>query len=574
VTLGDFEEVVFLDSEFVANPGERPELVCLVAVEQRSGKTFRLWLEDGRPPEPPFAHGPRVLTVAYFASAELGCYLALQWPFPAKVLDPYVEFRVQTNGRPLLHGVGLFGAMAYYGLDAMEGAQKDLLRKRILAGGPYNAEDRRRILDYCESDARATEQLFPRVIQDSDNLVLPLFRGEFMKVVAWAEHRGVPVDAPLYRRMKEHWPELQASVIGRVNETIPVFDGGHFRMAKFRAWLESLGLAADWPLTETGALALDDGAFRNQAALHEELEPLRQARQILGKMRRPDLRIGQDGRNRCLLSPFGAKTGRCTPSTTRFIFGAPSFLRGLIRPEPGRALAYLDWKQQEFGIAAALSGDFQMRAAYASGDPYVAFAKFAGSIPEGGTEETHPRERQLFKSITMAVQYQMSALGLADKLGVTLTEAQDLLDYHHRIFAAFWTWSDAASDYGQVFGEIVATLGWKLQLSAATSVRTLRNFPMQANGSEMLRTACILATRAGVEILAPVHDAILIEADDADIEDAVREARQAMKRASEVVLAGFALDTDASIIRYPERFRDKRGTQMWGWMLDSLAGLH
>jgi len=215
VTLADFDEVVFLDFEFIAHPGERPEPVCAVAIEQRSRKMFRLWLdgEEDRPVEPPFAQGPRVLTVAYFASAELGCCRALGWPFPPWVLDLYVEFRAQTNGLALLHGRGLLGAMASYGLEAMEGAQKELLRKRILEGGPYDAEDQRRILDYCEADVRATEQLFSRVIRDSDNLVLPLLRGEFMKVIASAEYQGVPVDAPLYRRMRERWTELQANVI-------------------------------------------------------------------------------------------------------------------------------------------------------------------------------------------------------------------------------------------------------------------------------------------------------------------------------------------------------------------------
>jgi hypothetical protein len=574
VTLEDFEEIVFQDSEFVAKPGERPELVCLVASEQKSGKIFRLWLEDSYPPEPPFAHGPQVLTVAFYASAELGCYRAIRWPDPEYVLDPYVEFRAQTNGHALLHGRGLLGAMAFYGLDAMDGAQKDLLRERILKGGPYDAEDQRRILDYCEADVRATEQLFSRVIRPGDNLVLPLFRAEFMKVIADAEYRGVPVDAPLYRRMLAHWPELQANVISRVNRDIPVFEDGHFRMMKFRAWLESRGLLADWPQTDSGLLALDEDTFRDQAALHPELEPLRQARQILGQMRKLDLAVGSDGRNRCLLSPFSTKTGRCAPSTTQYIFGAPSFLRGLIRPGPGKAIAYVDWSQQEFGIAAALSGDSQMQAAYRSGDPYLAFAKFAGSVPENGTKESHPRERGLFKTTTLGVQYQIGVHRLASNLGVSLREAEDLLEYHHRIFSTFWRWSDAVNDYGQIFGEIVAALGWKLQLSPSTSVRTLRNFPMQANGSEMLRTACIYAARAGVEIIAPVHDAVLIEADDADIEAAVRETRRAMKRASEVILAGFALETDASIYHYPERFRDERGTQMWGWMLDSLAALN
>ena len=47
----------------------------------------------------------------------------------------------------------------------------------------------------------------------------------------------------------------------------------------------------------------------------------------------------------------------------------------------GYGVAYIDWSQQEFGIAAALSGDLAMQQAYQSGDPYLAFAKQVGAAP-------------------------------------------------------------------------------------------------------------------------------------------------------------------------------------------------
>ena len=48
-------------------------------------------------------------------------------------------------------------------------------------------------------------------------------------------------------------------------------------------------------------------------------------------------------------------------------------------------LAYIDYCQQEFGIAAALSGDTAMKQAYRSGDPYLAFAKQVGAVPGDAT---------------------------------------------------------------------------------------------------------------------------------------------------------------------------------------------
>src|SRR4051812_27815375 len=100
-------------------------------------------------------------------------------------------------------------------------------------------------------------------------------------------------------------------------------------------------------------------------------------RATLALMRPTDLPVGGDGRNRCPLRPFAAKTGRNAPSTSQFIFGPARWLRGLIKPAEGTALAYVDYEQQEFGIAAALSCDAAMQEAYRSGDPYLAFAKQA-----------------------------------------------------------------------------------------------------------------------------------------------------------------------------------------------------
>ena len=51
-------------------------------------------------------------------------------------------------------------------------------------------------------------------------------------------------------------------------------------------------------------------------------------------------------------------------------------------------MAYVDWSQQEFGIAASLSGDAAMMDAYRSGDPYLAFGKQAGRIPPDGTKQS------------------------------------------------------------------------------------------------------------------------------------------------------------------------------------------
>jgi hypothetical protein len=97
-----YREVWAVDFEFRAPDGERPEPLCMVARELRGGRLVELWADELRAcPMPPFDVGPDTLFVAYYASAELGCFLALGWPMPARVLDLFAEFRVATNGKPV-----------------------------------------------------------------------------------------------------------------------------------------------------------------------------------------------------------------------------------------------------------------------------------------------------------------------------------------------------------------------------------------------------------------------------------------------------------------------------------------
>jgi hypothetical protein len=59
-------------------------------------------------------------------------------------------------------------------------------------------------------------------------------------------------------------------------------------------------------------------------------------------------------------------------------------------------------------------------------------------------------------------------------------------------------------------GTLHTVFGWCVHVGEAANPRSLRNFPMQANGAEMLRLACCLATECGIEVCAPIHDAVLI----------------------------------------------------------------
>ncbi len=112
--------------------------------------------------------------------------------------------------------------------------------------------------------------------------------------------------------------------------------------------------------------------------------------------------------------------------------------------------------------------------------------------------------------------------------------------------------------------------GWTVRIGSDANPRSLRNFPCQANGAEMLRLASCLALERGVSIVAPIHDAMLVEGLEWEIEDAVAETREAMAEASAIILDGFRLRSDAKIVRWPDSYMDDRGREFWGRVMELL----
>jgi DNA polymerase-1 len=348
-----FREIWAVNFEFDAKSGENPKPVCLVAWELRSGRKVRVW-QDEFGSAPPYSTGPDSLFVAYYASAEIGCHLALGWPVPERVLDLFTEFRNLTNGLPTISGAGLLGALAHHGLDGIGAVEKDEMRDLVLRGGPWTETEQAAILDYCESDVAALARLLPAMLPSID-LPRALLRGRYMSASARMERSGVPIDTEVLSLLRLHWSDIQDQLIAEIDRDYGVFEGRTFKADRFAAWLGTV--AIPWPRLESGRLDLSDDAFREMARAFPTVAPLRELRAALSEMRLSDLAVGSDGRNRTLLSAFRARTGRNQPSNTRFIFGPAVWLRGLIEPPPGLGIAYVDWAQQEFGIASALSGD-------------------------------------------------------------------------------------------------------------------------------------------------------------------------------------------------------------------------
>lgn len=572
-----FSEIWLVDFEFVADSGERQRPVCMVAEEYWTGRQIRLWENElRRLGAAPFDTGPDACFIAYYASAEFGCFLELGWPLPSNTIDLFAEHRVMTNGQLPIHGNGLLGAARRYGIATMGSEEKETMRDLIMGGGPWSEDQRAAILNYCATDVELLRPLLTAMLPDlaptPARLGQAIWRGRYMGAVAAMEHNGIPIDVGTLSKINANWQGIQDRLIAGVDEVFGVYEGRTFKMDRFAAYLRANNIP--WPRSDANRLKLDDDTFRSMARAYPQISPLRELRHALGELRLNSLSVGADGRNRTMLSPFRSKTGRNQPSNSKAIFGTAVWVRGLIKPEPGTALAYLDFSSQEFAIAAYLSGDEKMQRAYESGDPYLQFAKDAGLAPEDATKQSHEAIRDRCKAIVLGVQYGMSADGMAQRAGILQAEARELLKLHKEHYRTFWSWAEHNVEYALAGGTLSTPMGWQFRQGLGTSpnVRSLLNWPMQSTGADILRLSCVRLMEAGIKICAPVHDAILIEAPLDQLDNHVELARRIMEQACRDLLRGAACRVDAEIIKYPDRYMDtKRGVGMWNTVMRSVG---
>lgn len=571
-----FRKFYAVDFEYFGSDGEIPSVVCMVVENLRSSEVTQHWQDDlQKMKTPPFETGEDIALVCYFAPAEVQSMLALQWSIDVSIIDLFAEFRCQTNGDPNVGRKSLVSALQFNGLDHLIPEEKDSMRDLILAGGPWCKDQRSAILAYCEQDVVALGPLLSAMLKRAPwselQLNQVLLRGRYMKAVGAMQHRGIPIDLDVLNTLNANWDAIKLKLIAKVDTRYGVYVDGTFKQALFETYLAHKQIP--WPRLDSGRLALNRDTFSNMSKRYPAIQHLHELRKTLEELKLNKLAVGQDRRNRTILSPFAAKTGRNQPSTTKFVFGPAKWVRGLIKPAEGIALAYCDWSSQEIAIAAALSGDELLWTAYESGDPYIAFAIQAGLAPQGATKETHKDIRNRCKSVVLGTNYGMSAYGVAQAAKIHELEAKVLLQKHRETYRKFWAWAENNKDRGLLGLKLETCFGWPIRVTSGdVKANTFLNWPMQAHGAEMMRIACILAVERGIKLCAPIHDALLIEAPMDQIDSEVVRLKECMAEASEAVLGdGKVCRVDADIVRYPGRYMDEHGQEMWDQIMGLLA---
>ncbi len=574
-----FDRVWCVDFEYFTGTSgaDAPHPICMVAKDCISGEVVRQWLWNGAPQKCPISLDDRSLYIAFYASAEINCHIALGWPNPERIIDLHAEFRQLCNGTDKWkidseksglkkhERFSLLACMVAFGLsiETVAADHKDEMRQLCMRGGPYSSSEQQAILDYCESDVTGLTRLLPRMWQHVE-LAPALFRGRYVKAVGAMERRGIPLDGDRFQTIKSHWDLIVDRLVESSRDGLDILGDKEVDAAKFERWLFEHSIR-DWPRTPEGRLSTGARTLSDMSKLRPELMELKEFLATVRQTRLfESLAVGDDGRNRTLLSPFGSKTGRNTPSSSRNIFGPACWVRSLIQPGPGQALLYCDWSGQEYGEAAFFSQDENMIADYVKVDPYLGFGKRIGLVPTSATKQSHKRIRnQLKVAAGLGVLYGAQAATVARAGEMTLSQAEHVLREHRRIYPTFWRWRQRVIDHARLEGELRTCFGWRWIVGEEATTTSISNWMMQSHGAEMMRVACCLAIERGIEVCTPVHDALLVQAPIDAIDDVRRQTLSCMEEASSVVLGGPSLKVGVEDpVVYPGTFKEERGDKM------------
>jgi DNA polymerase I len=517
------------------------------------------------------------------------CFMMLSWQFPVHIFDLHTAYLAASNVL-LPHNPDevrkkprkrLPDACRAYGLEGWERLDKEEIAKAI-GEGRWRGHGQAAVLDYCEEDVRMSVRLLRAMLRPLHNqhghVLLPAadvprvlhWSNYSAKAVAQIQAHGMPIDLVLWNLVQEN----RAAVI---RELLRQFDPNHgsddpiyspegeWSYARFERYLARAGVAA-WPRLDSGMLDTDGDAFRLMYHV-PGIEGLHALRDSLRVIVGANLPIGRDGRNRPSLFPFGTTTGR--NAHAKSLYNAHAAVRSFMVFPPDKIGAYLDWRTQEVGIAAALSEDGALIEDYRGGDVYHALARLCGLTDDadpGRWKREHPDMRQRMKPLQLGINYGMGVASLAAGLDRHPVIASDFIERHKRRYPQFWEWRDDRVQAAMLARRIESVFGWPLRLTTSPNKRTLYNFPMQSGGADMLRLAAVRLWEAGIVPCMLIHDGILLEVDN---HEQIEHAKEIMRWAGRQVCDGFEIGVDVDQrLERGARYRDKR--PMAGGMWDTI----
>ena len=232
---------------------------------------------------------------------------------------------------------------------------------------------------------------------------------------------------------------------------------------------------------------------------------------------------------------LSAITGRCgSKPSSGFVFTMGKPFRGLIDPPEGKVLVELDFHSEEIACQAYASGDATMTEMYdhpeVDNDYYTTLA-----VNVFGASRD---ERDTYKQIALMSNYGCGAKKLSDVSKKSLEFCEETLEKLHETFSTYWEFVDNAINNAVKYKYIAFSDGFKVKWNRKSpgKVTTLINWPSQGVGALILRKMLFKMWKADIDLVAPVHDAVVFMADEANWKATSDKVAQIMMDASEECL--------------------------------------
>ena len=418
----------------------------------------------------------------------------------------------------------------------------------LALAGPYAAEDADITLQIHEklSQALAAEPALKKVYEEIE---LPL-----LNVLLKIERNGVKVDVAMLeqqsKQLAERMKEVEQLAYDEAGETFNLASPKQLSTILF----EKLKIPSS-KKTKTGQYSTAEDVLQELAAEYA-LPKLLLEHRSLSKLKstytdKLPLQVNKDtGRVHTSYNQTVAATGRLSSTD-------PNLQNIPIRSEEGRRirqafvapkgykLLAADYSQVELRIMAHLSEDANLLKAFSDGiDVHRATAAEVFGV---ALDKVETEQRRAAKAINFGLIYGMSAFGLAKQLNIGRYEAQDYIDVYFARYPGVRDYMDKTREKAHDRGYVETVYGRRLYLPEINSrngqrrqyaERTAINAPMQGTAADIIKRAMITvdqvlaASRVDAKVVMQVHDELVVEVVEKDIEALADLLRLEMEQAA------------------------------------------
>jgi DNA polymerase-1 len=401
------------------------------------------------------------------------------------------------------------------------------------------------ITEYAAEDADITFQLKecfePLLTKREVKRVFEEVENPLMQVLVDMEFEGVKVDEQF---LNEYSKVLEADI--KISEE-RVFEqaGVRFNLASPKqlgdVLFDILKIDPKAKKTKTGQYATGEDVLAKLAAKHKIVDDILNFRE-LSKLKStyvdalPAIVNPKTGRIHTSYAQAVAVTGRLS-STNPNLQNIPirsergrEVRKAFIPRDPARILVSADYSQIELRVVAAISGDPNMCDAFKQGkDIHTATAAKVYGIAEA---EVTKEQRYKAKSVNFGIIYGQGAFGLAENLGISRTEAKEIIDNYKKEFPNIQLYMDQQINKAKEQGFVETLMGRKRWLRDINSSNfTVRGFaernainsPIQGSAADMIKLAMIKIHQEmkkqhwESKMILQVHDELVFDAVESEL---------------------------------------------------------